>query len=121
MNRTFVGVLVSVAVAAVFSSFSGPSAAQSAASSTGPAEGSTRWYSILRERTDAFCDYYFEQQAKSKGTPVAKSSSNRFQIPGQMYVYTDAEVQALLKYCPSHLDHARKQWEADHPGQKAPF
>ena len=90
-------------------------------------EGAPRWYSILRERTDAFCEFYMQKKADAalKGSPFTMPSpNNRFEVRvdgGHSYVYTDAEVQTLLRHCENYMNLLRKQWEADHPGQKAPY
>ena len=86
-----------------------------------------RWYVILRERVEAFCDFYLQAQAdaKYKGAPFNMPSAGApfyvYSDPNHRYVYSPDEVQALLKHCGAYANMLRKHWEDTHPGQKAPY
>jgi hypothetical protein len=72
-------------------------------------EAAVNAYRLLSERTDAFCQFYMEQVKNNKPVPAA---SNNFKVPGagrgMFYVYTAAEVQALIKHCSKFLELQQK-------------
>ena len=72
-------------------------------------EAALRAYLLLSERTDAFCQFYNEQVKNNKPMPAA---SNNFKVPGfgrgMLYVYSAAEVQALIKHCSKFLELQQK-------------
>lgn len=72
------------------------------------------WYTVLLERTDAFCNFYFDSVINKRPFP----SPSQFRIPGfgnKQYVYSPSEVQALIKYCGAYYRSAKKLWEESHP------
>jgi hypothetical protein len=58
-------------------------------------------YMLMQERVDAFCNFYVDQVNGSKPWPSAGAGVRIRAVPGTTleYVYSQTEVQALIKHC----------------------
>ena len=75
---------------------------------TGQTQMTLEQYLVMQERVDAFCNFYADQVNGSKPWPAGGEGVRIHGVGNGWYVYTPAEVQALMRHCRNVMELMRK-------------